>query len=153
MVAQFRHRSAIHFAEQTQAFLSPLYRTKQGGKTKHFSKSGSRIHIVKPNCAGWENKNRAQKTITYPADDLPAYVVNFCARLFGGVSYTACAVSPLLGDSKIPHTKVLGFIQLCLYYNERMFVCQWLVKAFLLSLIIAAKYLTHLTVAISRNPR
>ena len=31
-----------------------------------------------------ENKNRAQKAITYPADDLPAYVVSFCARLFGG---------------------------------------------------------------------
>ena len=31
-----------------------------------------------------ENKNRAQKINTYPADDLPAYVVSFCARLFGG---------------------------------------------------------------------
>ena len=127
-------------------FLSPPYRTKQGGKTKHLFENFSNYFLE-------NKKSRAQKATTPPADDLPAYVVSFCARLFGGVSYTACAVSPLLGDSKIPHTKVLGFIQLCLYYSERMFVCQWLVKSFLFSLIIAAKYLTHLTVAISCNPR
>lgn len=77
--------------------------TKRRVKTKHFSKlfskSGSRILIVQPSCAG-ENKSRAQKTNTYPAVNLPEYVVSFCARLFGGFTlhrweamYPGCSVT------------------------------------------------------------
>lgn len=82
---------------------TPLcYKTRV--KAKHFSKilskSGSRILIAKPKCAAGENKSRAQKTNTYPAVNLPEYVVSFCARLFGGFTlhrweamYPGCSVT------------------------------------------------------------
>ena len=71
MVAHFWHRFAMHFAEWTLMFsYTPLcYKTRV--KTKHFSKSGSRMLIGHPRCAG-ENKSRAQKATTHPADILPA---------------------------------------------------------------------------------
>ena len=75
-------------------------------------KSGSRILIVKLNCAGGENKTGHKRLSHNPAVDLPKNVVSFCARLFGGVSHTAYAVSPLLGVSKTLPTKVLWFVQL-----------------------------------------
>ena len=80
MVAQFWHRFAMHFAEWTQVFIPIPLCYKTTGKTKHFSKdfskSGSGISVAKPNRAGGENKNRAQKINTYLA-----LICQLCGKL------------------------------------------------------------------------
>ena len=98
-------------------WFSPLSYFSEPALTKvrivsFLQKSGSRIHIVKPNRAAGEIKTGHKRLSHNPAVDLPSYVVSFCARPFGGVSHTAYAISPLLGVSKTLPTKVLWFIQL-----------------------------------------